>query len=88
MVIYELSLYIMDNQDTTTKNNKRYDAIGVVEECLPDTHFRARREDTNELLMCYLSGKMKKHRIRIVMGDKVGILINEYGGKSRITQRL
>jgi translation initiation factor IF-1 len=60
---------------------------GVVEEALPNTHFRVVLDDTNETILTYLAGKMRKFRIRVLVGDKVGVVIDPYGGKGRITKR-
>ncbi|MEX0912977.1 MAG: translation initiation factor IF-1 [Candidatus Paceibacterota bacterium] len=61
---------------------------GVVEEALPNALFRIVLDDTNEKLLVYLSGKMRKFRIRVLVGDKVAVVPDPYGGKGRITKRL
>lgn len=61
---------------------------GIVEEALPNALFRVVIDDTNETILAYLSGKMRKFRIRVLVGDKVAIVADKYGGKGRITQRL
>lgn len=61
---------------------------GIVEEALPNTLFRVTLEDTSEEILAYLSGRMRKFRIRVLVGDKVGMVIDPYGGKARITKRL
>ena len=60
---------------------------GVVQEVLPDTRFRV--EMTNgHAIIAYLAGKMRKHRIRILAGDKVSIELTPYDlSKGRITFR-
>lgn len=58
---------------------------GVVKETLPNAHFRV--ETKNGLLLAYLSGKMRVHKIRILIGDRVTLQLDEYGGKSRIIKR-
>lgn len=72
-------------QVENTKDNLVY---GTVEEALPNTLFRVRREDTDEVVLAYLAGKMRKFRIKVLVGDKVGMVEDPYGGKSRITKRL
>jgi len=62
-------------------------AYGVVEEALPDALFRVQLDDGKRIL-AYLAGKMRKFRIRVLVGDKVGVVIDPYGGKGRITKRL
>ena len=61
---------------------------GTVEEALPNTLFRVVLDDTNEEVLTYLAGKMRRFRIRVLVGDKVAIQPDPYGGKGRITKRL
>lgn len=61
---------------------------GTVEEALPNALFRVVLEDTNEKILVYLSGKMRKFRIRVLVGDRVAIVPDPYGGKGRITKRM
>lgn len=61
---------------------------GIVEEALPNALFRVVLDDTNEKVLVYLSGKMRKFRIRVLVGDKVAVVPEPYGGKGRITKRL
>ncbi len=60
---------------------------GVVEEALPNTLFRVSLE-SGEVVLCYLAGKMRLHRIKVLVGDKVLLKLEPYGGKARITRRL
>lgn len=60
---------------------------GVVTEALPNTFFRVKLEDGGEI-MTYLAGKMRMNRIRVLIGDKVKIELEPYGGKGRIIQRI
>ncbi len=63
-------------------------AIGaIVTEALPNTLFRVKRDDTGEEMLTYLSGKMRLHRIRVMIGDRVTVEIEPYGGKGRIVKR-
>jgi len=62
---------------------------GIVEEALPNTLFRVRTEDDDgQTILAYLSGRMRKFRIRVLVGDRVTIQPDKYGGKGRITKRL
>ncbi len=61
---------------------------GTVEEALPNALFRVVLDDTNETVLTYLAGKMRRFRIRVLVGDKVAIVPDPYGGKGRITKRL
>jgi translation initiation factor IF-1 len=60
---------------------------GVVEEALPNTMFRVSLGE-GELVLAYLAGKMRLHRIKVLVGDKVLVRLDPYGGKARITRRL
>jgi translation initiation factor IF-1 len=59
---------------------------GVVEEALPNTLFRVRLKDNTETL-AYLAGKMRLHRIKVLVGDTVQVQLDPYGGRARITRR-
>jgi len=61
---------------------------GVVQEALPNALFRVKLDESEEVTIAYLSGKMRRYRIRVLVGDKVEILSDPYGGKGRITKRL
>jgi len=60
---------------------------GTVTEALPNTMFRVTLEN-GTLVLAYLSGKMRIHRIKVLVGDKVSLEDNPYGGKLRIIKRL
>ena len=60
---------------------------GVVNEVMPDTRFRVGLENGHNII-AYMAGKMRKHRIRILAGDKVSIEMTPYDlSKGRITFR-
>jgi translation initiation factor IF-1 len=60
---------------------------GVVTEALPGTQFRVRLENGHEVL-AYLSGKMRKYYIRILLGDRVSVEMSPYDlTRGRITFR-
>ena len=59
---------------------------GVVEEALPNTLFRVKLE-SGEVVLAYLAGKMRLHRIKVLVGDRVQLQIDPYGGRARITRR-
>ncbi len=60
---------------------------GEVTEALPSAMFRVEFSD-GQILLCYLAGKMRLHRIKVLIGDKVLVKIDPYGGKGRIIKRL
>jgi translation initiation factor IF-1 len=66
-----------------TDNNT---VIGVVTEALPNTLFRVDIGE-DKIIISYLAGKMRMHRIKVLVGDKVEVLLDPYGGKGRIIKR-
>lgn len=62
------------------------DTLGTVIESLPNTLFRVTLEDGREVL-AYLAGKMRLHRIKVLVGDRVSLVEDPYGGRARITRR-
>lgn len=71
------------------KNEKIASARGVITEALPSTLFRVMLEvDEKKEILAYLSGKMRMHRIKVLVGDKVEVILDPYGGKGRIIKRL
>jgi translation initiation factor IF-1 len=60
---------------------------GTIAEALPNTMFRVELEN-GDLLIAYLAGKMRLHRIKVLVGDTVEVLPDPYGGKGRIVRRL
>ncbi len=62
------------------------EVTGVVEEALPNTLFRVKLQ-SGDLVLAYLAGKMRLHRIKVLVGDKVSLQLDPYGGRARITRR-
>ncbi len=60
---------------------------GEVIEALPSAMFRVEFPD-EKIIICYLAGKMRLHRIKVLIGDKVMVKLDPYGGKGRIIKRL
>lgn len=60
---------------------------GVVTETLPNANFRVKMDNGHEIL-AHISGKMRMHFIKILVGDKVAIELSPYDlNKGRITYR-
>ncbi len=60
---------------------------GVVSDVMPDSRFQVRLEN-GHVLIAYASGRMRKHRIRILAGDRVSLELSPYDlSKGRITFR-
>ncbi len=63
------------------------EAAGTVVKVLPATMYRVRLENGHEVL-AHISGKMRKHFIRITSGDKVTVQLSPYDlTKARISFR-
>ena len=61
---------------------------GVVDEALPNTQFRVKLAGKEDTVLSYLAGKMRLHRIKVLVGDRVQLQLDPYGGKARIVRRL
>lgn len=62
---------------------------GEVIENLPNTLFRVKLFNSEKVILCYLSGKMRKNYIKILPGDKVRIELTQYDlRRGRIVFRL
>ncbi|MCE1241974.1 translation initiation factor IF-1 [Oryzomicrobium sp.] len=60
---------------------------GVVTDVMPDSRFQVKL-DNGHTLIAYTGGKMRKHHIRILLGDKVSLELSPYDlSKGRITFR-
>lgn len=63
--------------------------VGAVEEVLPGNMFRVKVENMPHTLLCYLGGKLKQNKIRIILGDQVRLEVSPYDlTKGRVTYRL
>ncbi len=72
-------------QEKSDKENLVY---GTVEEALPNALFRVLLDGDEKSVITYLAGKMRKFKIRVLVGDRVVVVPEPYGGKGRITKRL
>ena len=63
--------------------------VGTVDEVLPGNMFRVKVENMPNLLLCYMGGRLKQNKIRIILGDAVRIEVSPYDlSKGRISYRL
>ncbi|MEK7650475.1 MAG: translation initiation factor IF-1 [Patescibacteria group bacterium] len=60
---------------------------GLVVKALPNALFELELAPDKHIL-AYLAGKMRINRIRVLVGDRVEVLLDSYGGKGRIVRRL
>jgi translation initiation factor IF-1 len=69
------------------KDDGKVLAEGSVVEALPSTQFKVRLDNGHEVL-AYLSGKMRKYYIRILLGDRVRVEMSPYDlARGRIVYR-
>ena len=70
------------------KDEGKLQLEGTVVEALPGTQFRVELDNGHEVL-AYLSGKMRKYYIRILLGDRVRVKVSPYDlSRGRIIYRL
>jgi translation initiation factor IF-1 len=61
---------------------------GKITECLPNAMFRIKLGN-EQLVLGHISGRMRQHEIRILLGDNVELEFSPYDlSKGRITRRL
>ena len=72
--------------ETKKKREGEEYARGTVAEALPNTTFRVKIAP-EKIILAYLSGNMRRFRIKVLVGDSVEVLLDKYGGKGRITRR-
>jgi translation initiation factor IF-1 len=70
------------------KSDKELLVYGTVEEALPNALFRVLLDGEEKPIITYLAGKMRKFKIRVLVGDRVAVVPEPYGGKARIAKRL
>ena len=69
------------------KKEEKIEVEGTVTEALPATQFKVELDNGHEVL-AYLSGKMRRHYIRILLGDRVRLELSPYDlTRGRITYR-
>lgn len=62
--------------------------MGEVVDVLPGTMFKVKLDDVDKEIVCYLSGKMRQFKIKVLLGDKVEIEMSPYDmEKGRIVHR-
>jgi translation initiation factor IF-1 len=69
------------------KKEDKIEMEGTVIEALPATQFRVEL-DNGHVVLAYLSGKMRRYYIRILLGDRVRVEVSPYDlSRGRITYR-
>ena len=60
-----------------TKKSDVIELLGVVMESLPNAQFRVKLE-TGQVILAHISGKIRKHYIRVLLGDSVKVELSPY----------
>lgn len=69
------------------KTEEKIEVEGVVIEALPNTMFKVELDNGHEVL-AYLSGRMKKYYIKVLLGDRVRVELSPYDlTRGRISYR-
>ena len=69
------------------KTEEKIETLGTVIEAVPNTQFRVHLDNGHEII-AYISGKMRKYYIRIILGDRVTVELSPYDlTRGRITFR-
>ena len=62
---------------------------GKVNEVLPNNTFRVKIDNMEHMILCYMSGRLKQNKIKVIMGDNVKVEVSTYDlTKGRIVYRL
>jgi translation initiation factor IF-1 len=70
------------------QNDDIINVMGKVVDVLPSTTFRVKLDDMDKEILCYLSGKMRQFKIKVLLGDKVEVEMSPYDlDKGRIIHR-
>ena len=79
-----------DNKKAQESDSSKKEEIvsGVVIEALPNTLFKVKLDNNSDKeILAYLAGKMRINRIRVMVGDRVQMVMDPYGNRSRIVRR-
>ncbi len=75
----------MDNENSKPSSDQEVE--GVILEALPNTMFKV--DIGNEkIVLVYLAGKMRVNRIKVMIGDRVRVVLDQYGQRGRIVRRI
>jgi translation initiation factor IF-1 len=71
------------------KNSELIELTGSVVDVLPNSTFRVRVNSVAHEIICYMGGRLKQHKIKVILGDNVKVEVSPYDlTKGRITYRL
>jgi translation initiation factor IF-1 len=70
------------------KQEETINMEGTVEEIMPAAMFRVKLDDMDNVVIGYLSGRMRTNNIKVLLGDRVEIVFSPYDlTRGRITRR-
>jgi len=72
-----MPIHLRKHKEAFLPKEEAIEVDGKVKESLPNTMFRVELEN-GHLILAHLSGKMRKHYIRIVPGDRVKVALSPY----------
>jgi translation initiation factor IF-1 len=71
------------------KNTELIELTGKVIEVLPNSTFRVKPDGMDTQILCYMGGRLKQNKIKVILGDPVKIEMSPYDlTKGRITYRM
>lgn len=71
------------------KNSELLELTGTVSEVLPNSTFRVKVDNMEQIVLCYMGGRLKQNKIKVILGDHVKIEMSPYDlTKGRITYRI
>lgn len=81
--------FMRSPRDSRAENTEKQEkgVLATITEALPNAMFRAELGD-GKIALVYLSGRMHLHKIRVLVGDKVRVEMDQYGERGRIVKRL
>lgn len=72
-----------------SKKSELIELTGKVTEVLPNSTFRVRPDGLDTHILCYIGGRLKKNKIKVILGDPVRIEVSPYDlTKGRVTYRM
>lgn len=81
-------VFAQQTGETSLSKEDLIPAEGVVIDKLPNAFFKVQLEGTEHMVLAQISGKMRKHFIRILAGDRVSVELSPYDlTRGRITYR-
>jgi len=88
VIIRSLSVQPNFQSDRIMAKEEAIEVMAKVLETLPNAMFRVELEDNQHQVLAHISGKMRKHFIRILPGDRVLVELSPYDlNRGRITYR-